>query len=169
MAIQLSMIVVITSWAPTVAFRKPAIPAHTAPASPAATTATRMCSPAGRKSNQTPIWTAVIVPTMYWPCPPMLKSPQRKAKATARPVRTRTVNWISVCWRLPAARQSSSPGSRTEQVASHGKSQLSPVPLKISLYVDSGFAPLTRRTTRPPMRKARMAVTSGVTIPPARW
>ena len=35
-AIQLSMIVVITSWAPTVAFRKPAIPAQAAPARVAA-------------------------------------------------------------------------------------------------------------------------------------
>ena len=35
-AIQLSMIVVITSWAPTVALRKPAIPAQIAPASVAA-------------------------------------------------------------------------------------------------------------------------------------
>ena len=38
-AIQLSMIVEITSCAPTVAFRKPAMPAQTAPASVAATIA----------------------------------------------------------------------------------------------------------------------------------
>ena len=36
------MIVVITSCAPTVAFRSPAIPAKAAPASPAATTAKTM-------------------------------------------------------------------------------------------------------------------------------
>ena len=42
-AIQLSMIVVITSCAPTVAFRKPAIPAQAAPASVAPATASRMC------------------------------------------------------------------------------------------------------------------------------
>ena len=41
------MIVVITSWAPTVAFRKPAIPAQTAPAAAAPATASRMC--AGRR------------------------------------------------------------------------------------------------------------------------
>ena len=43
MAIQFSMIVVITSWAPTVAFITPAMPAHAAPASVAPTTAIRMC------------------------------------------------------------------------------------------------------------------------------
>ncbi len=42
-AIQLSMIVVITSCAPTVAFRKPAIPAHAAPQSIAASTARSTC------------------------------------------------------------------------------------------------------------------------------
>ena len=42
-AIQLSMIVVITSWAPTVAFRKPAIPAQIAPASVAATIPISTC------------------------------------------------------------------------------------------------------------------------------
>ena len=42
-AIQLSMIVEITSWAPTVALRKPAIPAQSAPASVAAPIASRMC------------------------------------------------------------------------------------------------------------------------------
>ena len=42
-AIQFSMIVEITSCAPTVAFRKPAIPAHAAPASVAPPTAIRMC------------------------------------------------------------------------------------------------------------------------------
>ena len=53
-AIQLSMIVVITSWAPTVALRKPAIPAHTAPASVAAPTASRMCGTAFIPANAAP-------------------------------------------------------------------------------------------------------------------
>ncbi len=43
-AIQLSMIVEITSCAPTVALRIPAIPAQAAPASAAATTANVMCT-----------------------------------------------------------------------------------------------------------------------------
>jgi hypothetical protein len=42
MAIQLSMIVEITSCAPTAALRKPAMPAQTAPPSVAAATAIRM-------------------------------------------------------------------------------------------------------------------------------
>ena len=44
MAIQLSMIVVITSWAPTVALRRPAIPPQIAPATIAAASARKMCS-----------------------------------------------------------------------------------------------------------------------------
>jgi hypothetical protein len=52
------MIVVITSWAPTVAFRKPAIPAQAAPASAAATIATRMCSGPARPCSEEPIQTA---------------------------------------------------------------------------------------------------------------
>ncbi len=54
-AIQLSMIVVITSCAPTVARRMPAIPPQTAPASIAAVTASTTCGTAGMPANQTPI------------------------------------------------------------------------------------------------------------------
>ena len=55
-AIQLSMIVVITSCAPTVALRKPAIPAQTAPASVAAATiASRMCAPVAMLTHDEPI------------------------------------------------------------------------------------------------------------------
>jgi hypothetical protein len=49
------------------------------------------------------IRTEAIEPARYWPWPPMLKSPQRKAKATARPTRTRAVQRSSVCWRFAAA------------------------------------------------------------------
>ena len=91
-----------TSWAPTVAFRNPAMPAHRPPTIAAATMATVTCRNPGSESSDVPIQTAAIVPTMYCPCPPMLNSPQRKAKATASPVRTSTVNWMSVCWRLIA-------------------------------------------------------------------
>ncbi len=52
------MIVEITSWAPTVAFSRPAIPAHTAPASVAATTASRTCSSVGMPANDEPTHTA---------------------------------------------------------------------------------------------------------------
>ncbi len=54
MAIQLSMIVVITSWAPVVALRIPAIPPHTAPASSAAKMAMMMCSTRGVPSRCVP-------------------------------------------------------------------------------------------------------------------
>mgnify|MGYP003694283963 CR=1 FL=1 len=54
-AIQLSMIVVITSWAPVVAFRKPAIPAQIAPAAAAPTTASRMCGGLVMLTKEMPI------------------------------------------------------------------------------------------------------------------
>ncbi len=56
----------------------------------------------------------------------MLNRPQRKANATARPVRISGVVMISVCWRLSAAVVRSSP-------VVHGKNQFRPVPLKIAL------------------------------------
>ena len=120
-----------------------------------------MCGSAGHDSNQIPTWTAATVPTMYCPCPPMLKRPPRNANATAIPVRSSGVIWMSVCCRLSAEVHGN------EQVC-HGRSQFSPEPLKISLYVPSGLLPVNTSTTRPPTRKARRAVRSGVTSPPAR-
>jgi hypothetical protein len=90
-AIQFSMIVVITSCAPTVAFRKPAIPAQAAPASVATRIPRRMCAGRAMWTKETPIQLAQISPTMYWPLPPMLNSPQRKANATASPQRISVV------------------------------------------------------------------------------
>ena len=49
------MIVVMTSWAPTVALRIPAMPAHAAPASAAAITANMMCTNEFIPSNDEPI------------------------------------------------------------------------------------------------------------------
>ena len=49
------MIVVITSWAPTVAFRKPAIPAQIAPASVAATIPSSTCGSVAMPANEEPI------------------------------------------------------------------------------------------------------------------
>ena len=95
------MIVEITSLAPVVAFRTPAIPAHTAPARAAATIANMTCSTGGIPANDEPTQTATIAPTVYWPWPPMLNMPARNANATARPARISAVAWISVCWRLP--------------------------------------------------------------------
>ena len=45
---ELSMMVVMTSLAPVVALRTPAIPAHRAPPAAAAAMAAAMCAPAGR-------------------------------------------------------------------------------------------------------------------------
>ena len=57
-AIQLSMIVEITSCAPATAFSRPAIAPHAAPARHAATIANRMCSSAGMPANDEPTQTA---------------------------------------------------------------------------------------------------------------
>ena len=53
-AIQLSMIVEITSWAPTAALRKPAIPAQTAP-------------PRMAPTQQRRTWSGRGIPTKTWP------------------------------------------------------------------------------------------------------
>ncbi len=81
---------------------------------------------------------------MYWPWPPMLNMPQRKANATARPVKTSGTATSSVCWRLKAASDVASftfQGNHT-RASENGrpisceptwKNQFRPVPLKISL------------------------------------
>ncbi len=120
-----------------------------------------MCSGPFIFTNDEPIQTAMIEPTRYWPSPPMLNMPQRNANATASPQRMSGVVSSSVCWRLSAAVVRVAP-------VTHGKSQFSPVPLKIALYVENGFEP-EASTTSPPIRKAISAVISGVTRPPARW
>ena len=83
-AIQLSMIVEITSWAPTVAFRKPAMPAQQR-AREHARDDREQDVQRGRAgpANAEPIQTPTIAPTRYWPWPPMLNMPHRKANATA--------------------------------------------------------------------------------------
>jgi hypothetical protein len=99
---------------------------------------------------------------MYWPWPPMLNSPQRNAKATARPVSTSGTVTSSVCCRLYAAWTRAAPETQ-------GKSHSSPVPLKIAWYVPIGFLWVVAKTTSPPTANASAAVMRGVTIPPARW
>jgi hypothetical protein len=69
-----------------------------------------------RCGSSVAIRTEAIDPARYWPCPPMLKRPQRKAKATARPTRTRAVQRSSVCSRFAAdcdARSSVFHGNQT--------------------------------------------------------
>ena len=155
------MIVVITSCAPTVAFSQPAIAAHSAPARDASTTAMTMCRPEAMFTNDAPTQVETRAPTMYWPWPPMLKRPHLKAKETASPVRISVAVRISVCWRLKAASTRSWPSTQ-------GKSQFSPVPLKIPRNALSGLWPVAAITTIP-IPKAKTVVTSGITIPPARW
>ena len=77
-------------------------------------------------SNDEPTQTAPTVPAMYWPWPPMLNSPARKASATARPVRISGVVSSSVCCRLTAAIARSAP-------VTHGKIHSRPVPCQIAL------------------------------------
>ena len=91
------MIVVITSWAPTVALRKPAIPAQRAPASAASVIARITWRPGCMSTHEEPTQTATIAPTMYCPRPPMLNMPQRNANATARPVKSSGIHGSSVC------------------------------------------------------------------------
>ena len=107
----------------------------------------------------------------------MLKRPQRKAKATAIPVRISGVTMISVCCRFSAASEPVSHGNHTF-VSENGslieceptsKNQFRPVPSKIAWYVESGFFPVVARMTRPPMMNAISAVRSGARTPPARW
>src|SRR3954452_20163283 len=152
------MIVEITSLAPTVALRRPAIPAHSAPATAASSAAISTCGTCAMPANDDPAHTAAYEPIRYWPCPPMLNSPQRNANATARPVRISGTVWISVCCRFSAAAGRSA-------LLVHGSSQLRPVPSKIALYVLSGLWPVSRITI-PPARNAMTTVRSGTTTPP---
>jgi hypothetical protein len=63
--IQFNMIVTTTSWAPTVAFRKPAIPASRAPATAAAPIARSTCGKCAMLANDEPTQTAASEPAMY--------------------------------------------------------------------------------------------------------
>src|SRR5262245_14981630 len=103
--IQFNMIVTTTSCAPTVAFRKPAMPARSAPARPAAAMPRTTCGNWAMLAKDEPTQTAASEPAMYWPCPPMLKSPQRNANATARPVKINVVVRRRVCWSAYADRE----------------------------------------------------------------
>ena len=88
-AIQLSMIVEITSWAPDgrLQHARDARPQRAA-GDAASTIARTTCSGrACRRSDEPTQQPRRSSPTRYWPWPPMLNRPQRNANATARPVR----------------------------------------------------------------------------------
>ena len=110
------------------------MPAQSAPQSAPTTIAKMMWRNEFIPSKDEPIQTAMTAPAMYWPVPPMLKRPHRKAKATARPVRISVVVQIKVCCMLSAAVTRSSP-------VTHGKNQLKPAPSKMARYVVSGLLP----------------------------
>ena len=76
------------------------MPAHAAPARVAPMIAIRTCGSVLMPAKLTPSQFATIRPTKYWPWPPMLNIPQRKANATASPVRMSVVDWRSVWERL---------------------------------------------------------------------
>ena len=97
---------------------------------------------------------------MYWPWPPMLNRPQRKANATARPVRISGVAIRSVCWRLLRPRRAVVARDPREQPVQAGAVE--------DRLVGRERVVAGRRTTRPPTGRPASAVTSGVTIPPAR-
>src|SRR5918995_1415028 len=77
------MIVVITSWAPVRALRRPAMPPQTAPPRKPAITASGRCTALGR-SQVKPTHPAHVAPITSWPAPPMLKSPARDPRRPPR-------------------------------------------------------------------------------------
>jgi hypothetical protein len=89
------MIVVMTSWAPLCALRKPAMKPHSAPPATPASSATIRFSTIG-SGNVKPATAAQIVPITAWPWPPMLNRPPRNASATERPVKTSGAAYVSV-------------------------------------------------------------------------
>src|ERR687897_146624 len=78
------MIVVMTSWAPVWALRKPGMPPQMAPHRTPPSSASTTCTTGGRSSVK-PTQAAPIAPRMIWPSAPMLNRPARKARPTERP------------------------------------------------------------------------------------
>ena len=92
-AIELSMIVVTTSWAPDKAFRAPGIQPQAAPASIPARRAAVIAIGAGAVARAAPTPAAAVAARRNWPCPPMLNRPALKPTPTASPPRTSGVAW----------------------------------------------------------------------------
>ena len=89
------------------------MPAQAAPPSVPTTRQSVTCRNGFMPVNEAPTQTASVVPTMYWPWPPMLNMPQRNANATASAVRMIGVVRSSVCCRFCAATEAVSQGNQT--------------------------------------------------------
>jgi hypothetical protein len=116
-----------------------------------------------------------IAPTMYWPWPPMLNRPQRKANATARPVRIERRRDDQRLLQVDAARLESYV-PREPDLASlrqpirvpDSKNHESPAPSKIARYVVTGSCP-SSRARRGRRRGTRARRQERREDPSARW
>jgi hypothetical protein len=89
------MMVVMTSWAPLCALRKPEMKPQNAPPARPAISATSRFTTIGSGSEK-PATAAQMQPITAWPWPPMLNRPPRNASATDRPVKTSGAAYVSV-------------------------------------------------------------------------
>ena len=85
-AIQLNIILVITSCIPNLAFKNPTIPPSKAPANTPEKTTSGICI-IGWKSKTIPTIVEITVEKIYCPSEPILKSPDLNANATLIPVK----------------------------------------------------------------------------------
>ena len=90
-----NMIVVMTSCAPVVARRTPAIPPQIPPPMNAATRQSTTCRAVG-SSKVIPTQVAAAAPAINWPLPPMLNSPPLNANATESPAKISGVASVRV-------------------------------------------------------------------------
>ena len=86
-AMELSMIVEMTSCTPRADLSSPAMDPHIAPPRTPATMAITATTTPGADWTAWAEAAAQIAPTMSWPCAPMLNSPTRSGMTTARPHR----------------------------------------------------------------------------------
>jgi len=93
---KLSMIVVITSWAPVWARSQPGMPPQMAPPMKPARIARGRCTTSGSPVSMNPTRTAVMPPMVIWPSTPMLNRPARNPSATDRPAMIRGAAAVSV-------------------------------------------------------------------------
>ncbi len=144
-AIELSMIVEITSWAPVLARSTPGIAPHIAPPrKPANTiTGTAMIDGTSNIHDHVPTQAAVMPPTRSWPWAPMLNRPARMAKARA----------------------SAEPTNGTERASDPATLVGDPnMPRSSAQYASSGLLPTISINTAPTAKlstRARAGMTTG--------